>query len=149
MVHAITFAVVFATLYAAHHVGDHWVQTYRQVIGKARPDWSGRLACVRHVITMTITKIAMLALAVAVLDIRLSVKLTALALTIDAISHYWADRRTTLAKLAAIINKSEYFAFGSPRPDRDDNPTAGTGAFHLDQSFHIVFIWVTALIIAL
>lgn len=147
--HTVTFAVVFAALYAAHHVGDQWIQTHCQALTKARPNWSGRLACGRHVLTMTITKIIMLVITVAAVKLDLAIGQVALALTLDAVSHYWADRRITLAKLAALINKSEYYTLGAPRPDRDDNPSTGTGAFHLDQSFHVLWIWITALIIAI
>lgn len=30
------FAAVFATLFAAHQVGDHWAQTHTQACGKDR-----------------------------------------------------------------------------------------------------------------
>jgi len=35
-----------------------------------------------------------------------------------------------------------------PRPHRDDNPTLGTGAYALDQSFHIFWLIIAALLIA-
>ena len=146
--HALIFACVFATLYAAHHIGDQWIQTHTQACTKGATDWSGRLACARHVLTMTITKVLALLITTTVLGLHISVAITAYALALDAASHYWADRRTTLARLAALVRKADYYRLGSPRPGHDDNPTTGTGAFHLDQAWHIAWIWITALIIA-
>ncbi len=145
---ALIFACVFATLYAAHHVGDQWVQTHTQACAKGTKDWSGRLACARHVMTMTITKVVALLITTAVLGLHISAAITALALALDAASHYWADRRTTLARLAALVHKADYYRLGTPRLGHDDNPTSGTGAFHLDQAWHIAWVWIAALIIA-
>jgi len=142
------FAAVFAALYAAHHVGDQWVQTHEQALAKGGPGWAGRLACARHVASMTVTKVICLTLTAGITGLPLTVGHVALGLALDAISHYWADRRVTLARLAARVGKSGYYVLGAPRPGRDDNPTTGTGAFHLDQAFHVAFLWAAALIIA-
>lgn len=68
----------------------------------------------------------------------------------DAASHYWADRRTTLRALAAALGagKAAFFDIGAPRPGHDDNPTLGTGAYALDQSWHIGWLFVAALVVA-
>jgi hypothetical protein len=145
---ALTFACAFATLYTAHHIGDQWVQTHTQACAKGRTDHSGRLACLRHVTTMAVTKIIALTVMNAVIGLHPSALATAAALAIDAVSHYWADRRFTLARLAAAIGKTGYYQLGAPRPGRDDNPTTGTGAYHLDQAWHIAWIWIAALVIA-
>jgi hypothetical protein len=146
--HALIFACVFAALYAAHHIGDQWIQTHTQACTKGGPGWIARLACVRHTATITATKIIALIITTAVTGLHISLAFTTLGLALDAASHYWADRRTTLAKLAALLNKGDYYRLGAPRPGHDDNPGTGTGAFHLDQSWHIAWIWITALIIA-
>jgi hypothetical protein len=148
MNHATVFAAVFAALYAAHHVGDQWVQTHGQAMTKGGPGWNGRLSCARHVATITATKVIVLAVTALVLSLPLTAAATVAALAIDAVSHYWADRRSTLRRLAESINKGGYYALGSPREGHDDNPGTGTGAFHLDQSWHIAWLWITALIIA-
>jgi hypothetical protein len=44
--------------------------------------------------------------------------------------------------------RHQFWTLGAPRPDRDDNPSLGTGAYALDQSFHYFFLFYTALIIA-
>jgi hypothetical protein len=147
-VDAATFAAVFIALYVAHSVGDHWVQTSHQSAHKGRPGWVGRLAGARHVATLTLTKLAALVPAAALLGLHLSALGILAGLTVDAASHWWADRRTTLAWLAQITGKGEFYRLGAPRAGHDDNPHVGTGAYALDQSFHHLWLLVAALIIA-
>ncbi len=144
--HAVTFAVLFAALYAAHQAGDHWMQTGRQAAGKAAAGWPGRLACARHVATLTAAKATAVALAVTVTGLRASVLSVAAALTLDAASHYWADRRVTLRGLADHLGKREFYALGAPRDGHDDAPHLGTGAYALDQSWHVGWLFLAALI---
>ena len=148
---AAVFAAVFAALYAAHSVGDHWVQTGGQAAGKggAGADTAaGRWACARHVATLTATKAVFLAGAVAVLALPLTPAAVVAGLAVDAGSHWWADRRHTLAALATRVGKGEFYALGAPRAGRDDNPSLGTGAYALDQSWHLGWLFVAALIVA-
>ncbi|WP_235557895.1 hypothetical protein [Sphaerimonospora mesophila] len=97
---------------------------------------------------MTLTKAVVLGVTAKVTRTRLPLGRTALALTLDAVSHYWADRRYTLAALAARLGSGEFYRLGRPRPGHDDNPTLGTGSYALDQAWHIGWLWVAALIIA-
>ncbi|MFJ6986231.1 MULTISPECIES: transcriptional regulator [unclassified Streptomyces] len=145
---AAVFAAVFIALYVAHSVGDHWVQTSHQSAHKGRPGWVGRLADARHVSTLTATKLAVLLPVAWLLDLRLSLLGIVAGLGIDAVTHWWADRRTTLAWLAKVTGKGELYRLGAPRAGRDDNPHIGTGAYALDQSFHHLWLLVAALIIA-
>ncbi|MGW6499370.1 DUF3307 domain-containing protein [Nonomuraea angiospora] len=145
---AITFAAVFPALLAAHSVGDHWMQTQRQARGKGVPGRAGQLACLRHVATLTLTKVVALAALLLVTGLRPSLLAVAAGLFVDAVSHFWADRRTTLAWLAEKTGKGDFFRMGLPRPGRDDAPHLGTGRYALDQSWHIGWLFVTALIIA-
>ena len=147
---AAIFSAVFIALYVAHQVGDHWVQSSCQAAAKGGPGWAGRNACAKHVASLLITKLIALCAVSAVLDLGLSVPFVVLALAVDAVSHYWADRRTTLARLAHLVGKGEFYRLGAPRPgpDHDDNPSLGTGAYALDQSWHIAWLGIAALIIA-
>lgn len=145
---AAAFAAVFVALYVAHSVGDHWVQTSHQSAHKGRPGWVGRLADARHVATLTATKLVVLLPVVWLLDLRLSMLGTVLGLGVDAGTHWWADRRTTLAWLAKVAGKGEFYRLGAPRAGMGDNPHIGTGAYALDQSFHHLWLLVAALIIA-
>lgn len=128
-----TFAAVFVTLFVAHQVADHWIQTDRQACGKGAAGWPGRLACAAHVTTYTITAIVALAALVLATDAHLSPARVALGLTVSAMTHYVADRRTPLKRVADLI-KLGYWDRG--------------GAYALDQSWHYLWLWVAALVIA-
>ncbi|MFF1376776.1 transcriptional regulator [Streptomyces sp. NPDC058308] len=141
-------AAVFVALYVAHSVGDHWVQTSCQSACKGRPGWVGRLAGARHVATLTATKLVLLLPVLWLLNLSVSVPGLVMGLGIDAVTHWWADRRSTLAWLAKVTGKGEFYRLGAPRSDRDDNPHIGTGAYALDQSFHHLWLLIAALIIA-
>ncbi|WP_329087944.1 DUF3307 domain-containing protein [Streptosporangium sp. NBC_01469] len=142
------FAAVFVALFAAHSVGDHWVQTHHQACAKGAPTAAGRLACLRHVVTLTATKTAALAALALVTGLTLHPIALLAGLGVDALSHYWADRRMTLARLAEALGKGGFYRLGAPRPGTDDAPHLGTGAYALDQSWHIGFLFIAALIIA-
>ncbi|MEV6755798.1 transcriptional regulator [Streptomyces sp. NPDC051214] len=145
---AAVFAAVFVALYVAHSVGDHWVQTSCQSAHKGRPGWVGRLAGARHVSTLTATKLALLLPVLWLLNLSVTVPGLVIGLGIDAVTHWWADRRSTLARLADRLGLGGFYRLGTPRPDRDDNPHIGTGAYALDQSFHHLWLFVAALVIA-
>lgn len=49
-------------LFAAHQVGDHWIQTNGQAMAKGGKGWTARTACARHVATLTAAKVVALAL---------------------------------------------------------------------------------------
>ncbi|OEV11336.1 transcriptional regulator [Streptomyces nanshensis] len=149
------FAAVFVTLFIGHSVGDHWVQSSCQAARKGGSGWSGRLACARHVAGLTVTKVLVLAAVVFTLDLPVTAAGLALGFGLDAASHYWADRRTTLARLATLVRKDEFYSLGTPAhpaapatADGSYAPTLGTGAYALDQSWHILWLGIAALIIA-
>ncbi|RZF02930.1 transcriptional regulator [Streptomyces albidoflavus] len=160
--HANTFAAVFVTLWVAHTVGDHWVQTSVQSAKKGQHDRNpgqssrvGRLACTRHVLSLTLTKVLFLALAAVALDLPLSAAGVTIGLGLDAASHWWADRRSSLAWLAGVTGKAEFYNLGTGAHDAHPvtakgKPAGhlGTGAYALDQAFHALFLFVAALIIA-
>ncbi|MFD5737922.1 transcriptional regulator [Streptomyces sioyaensis] len=152
---ASVFAAVFIALYVAHSVGDHWVQTSCQSADKGRPGWVGRLACARHVIGLTLTKVLVLLAVVLLLDLHVTAAGLTIGLAVDAVTHWWADRRSTLAWLAKVTGKAEFYSLGSgahpAHPVTAKGAPAahlGTGAYALDQSFHHLWLLVAALIIA-
>ncbi|MCX5207566.1 transcriptional regulator [Streptomyces sp. NBC_00237] len=152
---ATTFAAVFVALYIGHSVGDHWVQSSCQAADKGRPGWTGRAACARHVLGLTATKAAVLLAVVLVLDLAVGTAGLVVGLGADAASHYWADRRTTLARLARLCGKSEFLSLGTPAHPAHPvtaagtyAPTLGTGAYALDQSWHTLWLGIAALVIA-
>ncbi|TMQ96823.1 DUF3307 domain-containing protein [Actinomadura soli] len=144
MTSATVFTCVFIALYVAHQVGDNWIQTRAQACGKGAPGWRGRILCGRHVATLTLAKALVIGLVTAVLALPLNVAAVACALAVDAVSHYWADRRAPLLALAERLGKGEFARLG----DGAAAP-AGTGAYALDQSWHVGWLLVTALIACL
>jgi hypothetical protein len=141
---AVTFAVVLPVLLVAHTVADHWVQTDHQAQRKGLPGWPGRWACAAHVATYTATTTAAVALVWAELDLAITPTGLVAGQVVSAVSHYIADRRTPLARIAALLGKARFYRLGAPREGRDDNPSLGTGAYALDQSWHHFWLFIAA-----
>ncbi|MEU5949629.1 DUF3307 domain-containing protein [Micromonospora sp. NPDC047465] len=134
--HAAAFAAVFAALYAAHQVADHWVQTQHQADCKGEPGWAGRLACAAHVAAYTLTALVALVTLILATGLRLDPWGVGVGLTISAVSHYIADRRTPLRRLAELLGKDPMWL------------TRGGGMYALDQAWHYGFLFVAALMAA-
>jgi hypothetical protein len=145
---AATFASVGFGLLVAHNVADHWVQTSHQAGTKGLPGWVGRKACAAHVTTYTVTTAVTVMLLWSVLDLTISALGFIVGQLASAVTHYWADRRFTLAALCDRTGKTSFYRLGMPRDDHDDNPSLGTGAYALDQSWHWAWLFVAALITA-
>jgi len=130
-----TYAAVLVTLLVAHTVADHWVQTDAQAVAKVAAGWAGRSACLRHVASYSVT----LLVALAVINWRLGLGLDPVRVTVvlvaNAVTHYWADRRTGLLALARRLGKGGWL---------DADPSAG---YKLDQSWHVGWLLVAALFI--
>lgn len=146
---AVTFAATLPALLVAHHVADHWVQREGQALTKHLPGWLGRWACGKHVAGYTVVTAVTVALLWAVFGLAITPVGFAAGQVVSALTHYWADRRTTLARLADAVGKGGFYALGAPRTGRDDNPTLGTGAYVLDQAWHWLWLLVAALLTAL
>jgi hypothetical protein len=139
---AITFAVTLPSLLVLHSVADHWVQTNGQAVTKGKPvrdengarDRSGPLANLRHVATLTATLAAGLAVLAWRFGLDYEPVRVAAGLTVNAVSHYWADRRRTLRNLAVAIGKRGWV---------DNDPNA---LYLLDQSWHMGWLFVAALV---
>lgn len=140
-------AAVFVVLYVAHMLGDHFVQTHPQACGKGANTSVGAKLCAQHVATLTGTKAVFLLLMWLATDIPLYPTTLVIGFAVDAGSHYMIDRRFRFAAFCEKIGKGEFYRLGSPREGRDDNVTLGTGAYALDQSAHIMWLFLAALII--
>ena len=156
MTHASVFAAVFVALFVAHSVGDHWVQTSVQSAAKGRPGWVGRLAGARHVTTLTAPNWPCSSPPRCCWVCTCRCGVSWWGLSVDAATHWWADRRSTLAWLAKVTGKAEFYSLGTgAHPAHPVTATGGpaahlgTGAYALDQSFHHLWLLVAALLITL
>jgi len=128
------FSAIFVMLYIAHMIADYWVQTDWQAKRKAIVGAAGRIACSIHVATYTAT----LAIVVVVVSYRLDMDLSPVkvivALAVSAITHYIADRRIPLRRLAVACRHSGAWLDGG-------------GLALVDQAWHLGWLGVVALII--
>ncbi|MFE9426213.1 hypothetical protein ACFYNO_25015 [Kitasatospora sp. NPDC006697] len=145
-VRAARFAAAYALLRAAADVADHWVQTDHQARTKGQHDHhegqssaAGRRACAAHVATYTATQAAALVGGLALLGVRGRPSRVAAALALSAGTHYIADRREPLRRLATATGKGSFVHLA----DHGMN-----GAYLLDQSWHHLFETAAALIVA-
>jgi hypothetical protein len=146
---ASAFPAYFVALLAAHNVADHWVQTSHQACTKALRDRRGSIACLAHVTSYTVTTCGFGLVVWFALGLHLTAVGFLAGQAVSAVTHYWADRRYTLAWLAGKLGRGEFYQFGAPRPGRDDNPSLGTGAYALDQAFHWFFLFTAAAVTVL
>ncbi|OQO91973.1 transcriptional regulator [Saccharomonospora piscinae] len=146
---AVTFAVVLPSLLVAHQVADHWGQSSHQAAHKGRPGWVGRWNCVKHVASYTLATGLVVGLVWTLLGLAITAVGFVAGQMVSAVTHYWADRRTTLARLAELLGLGGFYRLGTPRAGRDDNPSLGTGAYVLDQSWHWLWLFAAALVTAL
>jgi hypothetical protein len=163
---AITFAAGAVALYVAHHVGDYWIQTDHQALTKGKAGHEGSLACLTHVLTYLLTQGVLLSLTWWVLGLELNYWAAQAALAVSGVTHYLADRREhgIMLKLARAVNLAGFLTVGAPREGRTvtahgagwkteevalDNGQLATGAWALDQSWHIFWgVFVAALVLA-
>lgn len=143
---AATFAAVSVALYAGHHVGDYWVQRDEDAKRKGDAGRRGVLHCLRHVSSYLATQVACLALLTLALGIDTNPLGIALGLLVSGITHFEADRREhgLMFKLARRLpGKAAFLELGK------GSGTLGTGAWALDQAWHIFFgVFIASLIIA-
>lgn len=129
---AATFAAYLLALLVAHTVGDHWVQTSAQADGKGARGRAGALACARHVASYTACTALAGAAVWRLLDLDISLAGFLAGQAVSAVTHYWADRRFTLAWLARRTGNGAYYDNG--------------GAYQLDQSFHWFWLAIAAVL---
>lgn len=134
-----TFAAVAVTVYAAHQAGDYWVQTGDQAARKGLPGWEGRLACAAHVATYTLALFAFLDVADLWLGLHLALGWVNAGLGLSAVTHYFSDRRKPLEWLAGRLGKGGFYRAGEG---------LATGAALLDQAWHWVWLFASALVIS-
>jgi hypothetical protein len=145
------FLVASVALNAAHEVADHWLQTSNQACNKGERGWRGRRACAGHVASYTALQAVAMVGAAKWLGVPLSGHWTAVALGMSATTHYFADRRTPLIKLARRLGRGGYLDHVVVVREPGAEPETigpGTGSFHLDQAWHYGWIFAAALVSA-
>jgi hypothetical protein len=167
------FAAVFIFTYVAHGIGDYYVQTEDEARDKGKPGRVGRKACAAHVLSYTVVAFLAVVLADRVFALHLAPVGIFAGQAVSAVSHYWADRRLTLAAFCERIGRGGFYRLGQPRdlyacvrgtegesvvlmqhdgigceqrPANWDAPHLGTGAYMLDQWWHIGWLLVAALV---
>lgn len=95
--------------------------------------------------TYTLTLAACLALAAWRLSVPLDAARVAAGLAVSAVTHYAADRRRPLQRLAEVLGAS--VVPGKARYWRAGDGLA-TGAAYLDQAWHWCWLFVSALVVA-
>ncbi|MFF2044032.1 hypothetical protein ACFVVX_26795 [Kitasatospora sp. NPDC058170] len=133
-IRAVRFAAVYALLRASADVADHWIQTDHQAATKGQHDHAegqssaaGRRACAAHVASYTATQAVVLLAGTRLLGVRLRPVPLAAALAVSAVTHYAADRREPLRRLADATGKGVFVRLA----DHGLN-----GGYLLDQSWH-------------
>jgi hypothetical protein len=161
------FAATFCALYAGHHVGDYWVQTDHQARHKGAQGAEGVIACLTHVGSYIVTQfVCLILMGLATGWDAADGWWTVLALAVSGTTHYAADRREhgLMFRVARLLpGKADFMRLGVPRAGVEipaypedgppafvgDNPSLGTGAWALDQAWHIALgVFVPALILA-
>lgn len=135
-------------LLAAHNLADHPLQSSAWAADKGRCDHEGRLACAKHVVVVVALQALAVLAVVGLTDTAVSPASVVLGLAFTAWSHYWFDRRFTAAGLYQALGKTGFARLGTPRPDHDDAPHLGTGAYRMDQDWHVLWLAFSGLIVA-
>lgn len=129
----------YAVLRVAHGIGDYWAQTQRQADGKGGDGWPGRWACLRHVgmqVVITASLLGVLAAAAPGPTLYTAPRLLA-ALALIGATHYFADRRRPLRRLANRVRRGRGMEW-------IDNG----GLAFLDQEWHRLWLLPAAAILA-
>lgn len=150
--HAVAFLVVWAAMVTGHWVGDHWIQTQYQAVEKGGDGWRARIACVSHVTTYTLTQVVLVTAVVLALHVPIHFGWTVAGLGVSAVTHYVADRREPLRRIARLFGSGPYLAFATVvrKLDAEEHDATGPGTalFHMDQTWHLAWCFVASLVMA-
>ncbi|MFB7904850.1 hypothetical protein ACFC1T_00275 [Kitasatospora sp. NPDC056076] len=136
---AARFAAAYALLRGSADIADHWIQSDHQATTKGQDGAAGRWACAAHVASYTAVQGAVLLGGARLLGLRLRPGPVAAALALSAASHYVADRRAPLRRVADATGKGAFVRMA----DHGLN-----GAYLLDQAWHHAFETCAALIVS-
>lgn len=137
------FGTIMAALIVGHYLGDYFVQTHVQAANKGRrgtrvENFAGRIHCLWHAWTYTLTLIGVLWAVLAVSGVEQDVRSHLImcgVLVLNGVTHYVIDRRWTLEAFARFIGKSGWI---------DNDPEALP---KLDQAAHLVLLGAVAFVL--
>lgn len=132
---AARFAAVAVALLAAHEVADYWAQSEREAVHKGADSAKGRVACASHVATYTAISTAAVVAVDRYLGLGLDPRRIAAGQLLSAATHYAADRREPLRRLAHATGNGPFWEVPG-------------GAAHLDQAAHKTVLAIAAAITA-
>jgi hypothetical protein len=133
---AATFAAVFVAMFAAHHLGDHVLQTDFQAANKALPGWRGWAAMAGHLLSYHAAMVAAL-LALHLVDAPLTVTGCTAGIAFSAITHGLLDRRWLVRWVLEHTGSRAFAASTTPLH----------GGYLADQSLHVAALFVAALLV--
>lgn len=137
---AVVFAAVGFTVNAAHEISDHVLgQTDKIAANKVKPGRVGWSHILQHVFQYHVVMVVMLLIAIALLNLPVTLLGFASGITFSAVSHAIIDRRWPIKWM---LEKT-----GSPGFAELQTPLCGM--YLADQSTHKVCLWVSAFLIAL
>lgn len=136
---AARLAALYALVRPASDVADHWLQSDHQARHKADPGPAGHRALAAHVASYVGAQAVVVAAGARVLGIRITPGRAAAAVAVSAVSHYVADRRWPVRRLADATRKGAFVRLA----DHGMN-----GAYALDQSWHHAFELAAVTILA-
>jgi len=134
----IVFAVGLLSLFAAHQIGDHVLQTDRQATAKAGRGRAGLRAMVGHLVAYHLTAAALLVGTGAVLGLPLSTRGLLAALGFSAITHGLLDRRWPVRAILRATGAAEFAESTAPV----------CGMYVADQALHQLALLISALLLA-
>jgi hypothetical protein len=135
----LTFAVTLGTIWAAHDLADHVVQTDHQAGSKADRElhvWAPAMA--GHIGGYQFTQAVALAITLRATELKPSWSALITGSLISAASHAFLDRRWPVR---AILRRT-----GSPEFAQMTTPICGV--YQADQALHHSCLWVAALVMA-
>lgn len=135
------FGTIIGALLVAHYLGDYFVQTDVQAQHKGKRgtplfNYIGRIHCLWHALTYTLTLVGASLLVLAISGVELTARTQLIVwsvLVLNGVTHYVIDRRWTLEAFARRIGKSGWI---------DHDPEALP---KLDQAAHVVLLGIAAL----
>jgi hypothetical protein len=151
MMQTLIFATVWPALFVAHQLGDMWIQSDHQAVAKGEAGVAGARACLGHVASYTGATAVFVGGVWLLCKVAIDLVAFACGQVISAVTHYVADRRTPLRRVARWLGKDSMIRRLAVLRGTGDQPKdvgPGTGAHELDQSWHYLWLFVAALVTA-